>query len=183
MGLRDICCPSLKLYIDRDSNVQVKLGEAPGIQSDRIPIEHGLRQGCPASPILSNISIEFSAAGHNRLIFVACAPWVANASTFPRFENIEDAADMLPPALQTISSLKMMPWQANTSGLLLTLIIWPSRLENDRSHRQNLKFQVVLLQTITMSIYTTVGGNGAFHRPQQWVEGASASSTHLDFLV
>jgi hypothetical protein len=42
----------------RDSIVQVKTGEAPGILSDSIPIERGLRQGCPAPPILFNIFID-----------------------------------------------------------------------------------------------------------------------------
>jgi hypothetical protein len=43
------------LYVD--NSVQVKNGEAPGILSDSIPIERGLRQGCPAFPILFNIFI------------------------------------------------------------------------------------------------------------------------------
>jgi hypothetical protein len=39
------------LYMD--STIQVKTREAPGVSSDPIPIERGLRQGrCPASPIL-----------------------------------------------------------------------------------------------------------------------------------
>jgi hypothetical protein len=42
-----------------DSIVQVKSGEAPGISSDPIPIERGLRQGCPASPIIFNIFISY----------------------------------------------------------------------------------------------------------------------------
>jgi hypothetical protein len=41
----------------RNSTVQVKIGEAPGILSDPIPRERGLRQGCPTSPILFNILI------------------------------------------------------------------------------------------------------------------------------
>jgi hypothetical protein len=45
------------------NSVQVKNGEAPGILSDPIPLERGLRQGCPASPILFNISINDMYAG------------------------------------------------------------------------------------------------------------------------
>jgi hypothetical protein len=41
----------------RDSSVQVKYGEVPGVLSYRIPIERGLRQGCPISPILFNMCI------------------------------------------------------------------------------------------------------------------------------
>jgi hypothetical protein len=51
----------------RDSNVQVKAGEAPGILSDPIPIERGLRQGCPTSPILFNIFINNIFDGIERL--------------------------------------------------------------------------------------------------------------------
>jgi hypothetical protein len=41
----------------KGSNVRVKTQDAPGTLSDPIPIERGLRQGCPASPILLNIVI------------------------------------------------------------------------------------------------------------------------------
>jgi hypothetical protein len=43
----------------RDSIVQVKTGEAPGILSDPILIERELRQGCLTSPILFHILIHY----------------------------------------------------------------------------------------------------------------------------
>jgi hypothetical protein len=43
--------------LSRDSNAQVKTDEDPCALSDPIPIERGLRQGCPSSLILFNIFI------------------------------------------------------------------------------------------------------------------------------
>jgi hypothetical protein len=37
--------------IHRGSTCQVKTGETPGILSDTIPMERGLRQGCATSPL------------------------------------------------------------------------------------------------------------------------------------
>jgi hypothetical protein len=48
---------SISKALYRDSNVHIKPGEAPGISSDPVPIERGLRPGCPVSPILFKIFI------------------------------------------------------------------------------------------------------------------------------
>jgi hypothetical protein len=96
-----------------------------------------------------------STAGHNRLKLVGCAPCVVNLSLFI-----------------DLKISKILPKQAQTGGLFRTWT-WPFILENDRSQRQNTKFQVVQLETITVNKYTATYCKSAFHRPQQWVECAS----------